>query len=344
MGNLAITYQHVADILSFTASKSKLEETLKSPNFDWDAIVIEGSKHLVLPALFCRLQSKELLHLLPTELKTYLEEITSINRNRNISIIKQVRSITQLLTKNKIEHVFLKGSALLVLGYYEDNAERMVGDIDILVAADQISDAFEIIKNNGYDETFGYAYKTIKYRHLDRLISKTELAAIEIHSDLLNDNYRHYINSNEVINSKQYINSIPIPSAYYLGKHPIYAWQINDNGYYYKTIHFKYYYDSIILKVHLNQKLLKDLAKDKYGKSYLQLLQFYFEEIKTYKLSNSNESYEKLHLNYLDNKLYKRILMPIKKGYHYIFTRFKLLMNNKYYRNHLFKKIFISKI
>jgi hypothetical protein len=344
MGNLAITYQHIADILSFTVSKLKLEETLKNPDFDWDAIVVEGSKHLVLPAIFCRLKSKALLHVLPTELKIYLEEITSINRNRNRSILKQVHSLSKILNETKIDHVFLKGSALLALGCYEDNAERMVGDIDILVASEHLNTAFKIIKNNGYENTFGYAYKTIGHRHLDRLISKTELAAIEVHSNLLNDNYSHYIDSNKMIKSKRYVNNISIPSIYYLSKHHIYAWQINDDGYYYKSIHFKYCYDSIILKVSSNEELLQGLIKNKYGTTYLYILKLYFEEFKTIPLSNKRKSYQNLHLNYLDKKLYKKILMPIKKGYYYISTRFILIMNNKYYRRHLLKKIFVSKI
>jgi hypothetical protein len=190
MGNLAITYRHIADILSFETSNSQLETLLKDPSFDWNIIVVEGSKHLVLPAIYCRLKAKRLLHVLPVELETYLKDITSINRNRNASVLKQVQFIAQLLKKHHIDHVFLKGSALLALGCFEDNAERMVGDIDILVSKDQLTTAFELIKANGYNKTFGYAYETIGFRHLDRLISPLALAAIEIHSDLLIEKYK----------------------------------------------------------------------------------------------------------------------------------------------------------
>ena len=66
MGAVSNTYHIIADILSFETLNSKLETTLSHKTFDWDAIVIEGSKHLVLPAVYCRLKSKQLLHLLPT--------------------------------------------------------------------------------------------------------------------------------------------------------------------------------------------------------------------------------------------------------------------------------------
>ena len=343
MGNLAVTYQYIADILSFESSTSKLEKSLTNPTFDWDAIVVEGSKHLVLPTIFCRLKAKQLLYVLPKELEIYLEDITAINRNRNTSILKQVRSIAQLLNKNKIEHVFLKGSALLALDSYEDIAERMIGDIDILVAKDQVNSAFELIKNNGYNNTFGYAYKTIGFRHLDRLISNSELAAIEIHSELLNPNYRDYIDLNKVLESKRVEGGVSIPSNYYLGKHHIYAWEINDNGYYYKTIHFKYLYDSIILNVFADKDLLRDVSKDKYGQMYLQLAQFYFNDFKGVSDNESATSYQTQHLNYLDNSVYKSLYKPIKKSYSYIHNRIKLITANKFYRQHLLKKILLKR-
>ncbi|BAO76174.1 nucleotidyltransferase family protein [Winogradskyella sp. PG-2] len=344
MGNLAITYQHIADILSFTSSNSKLEKTLKKSNFDWDSIVIEGSRHLVLPAIFCRLKSKKLLHTLPKELESYLEEITAINRNRNKTILKQIHKISNLLNENKIDYVFLKGAALLALGCYEDNAERMVGDIDILVAETQIKSASQIIKNNGYNFNYGYAYKTIDYRHLDRLISNTELAAIELHSNLLKKNYRYLIDIDKVLKSKSKVFDIYIPSNHYLSKHNVYAWQINDSGYYYKAIHLKHYYDSIKLNLDSNQDLLQDLTTNKYGEFYLQIAQMYFTEFKNIPITKKSKSFKKQHINYLDNWFYKNVLVPIKKSQYFFSTRYQLIINNKYYRQHLIKKIFLQKI
>lgn len=343
MGNLAITYRHIADILSFETSNSQLETLLKDPSFNWDIIVIEGSKHLVLPAIYCRLKAKRLLHVLPVELETYLKGITSINRNRNASILKQVQFIAQLLKKHHIDHVFLKGSALLALGCFEDNAERMVGDIDILVSKDQLTTAFELIKANGYNKTFGYAYETVGFRHLDRLISPLALAAIEIHSDLLIERYRDLIAINSVLKSKRYVNTIAIPSSYYLGKHQILAWQLNDKGHFYKTLNLKTLYDSIVLKVPLNTSLLLDLSKFKFGQSYLELAKYYFDEFCCVLSKKTSESYRNIHLKYLVNPYYRLVIKPIKQGYEYIVIRLKLVTYNKSYRKHVLKKIFISK-
>ena len=96
MNNLAVTYQHIADILSYDSDTSKLESILSQAEFNWDAIVKEGSKHLVLPAIFCRLKSKQLLHVLPTDLLSYLKYITELNRNRNSIVITKKISVERI--------------------------------------------------------------------------------------------------------------------------------------------------------------------------------------------------------------------------------------------------------
>lgn len=343
MRNLSITYKHIADILSFETSKFNLEEHLKNPAFDWDAIVIEGSKHLMLPAIYCRLKSKQLLHVLPEELELYLEKITSINRNRNKKILKQVHAISNLLNKHNIDHVFLKGSALLALGCYEDDAERMVGDIDILVSIDELHFAFKLIKNQGYNKTFGYAYETIEFRHLDRLISHKELAAIELHSDLLNTKFRNLIEVNKVLSTKIVIDTIAIPNSYYLSKHQILAWQLNDKGHFYYALNFKSFYDSLILNIYSNSRLLSDLLKLKFGQSYLELAKYYFKEFDNVQLTNKSKSHINLHLKYINNPFYSKLLKPIKQCYNYGLIRLNLISTNKFYRTHLLKKIFLPK-
>ena len=158
MSRLRETYQTIADILSFTTSNTSLEATLSAADVDWDAIVVHGSRQLVIPTLYCRLKQRQLLHLLPEDLDLYLHDITSQNRKRNKAILEEVTMLSTLFKKHHIEHVFLKGAALLASGYYEDIAERMIGDIDILVATKQLDKAFELLQQHSFKPiavTFG---------------------------------------------------------------------------------------------------------------------------------------------------------------------------------------------
>ena len=125
--------QLIADILSFNTNQEALSEQFKHKPTDWDAVVIVASQHLMLPALYCQIKAKDLLHLIPEDLQLYLEEITAINRGRNEVLLKEVHEISEILKKEQIDHVFIKGTALLASDVFKDPAERMIGDIDILV-------------------------------------------------------------------------------------------------------------------------------------------------------------------------------------------------------------------
>lgn len=343
MGNYSKTYHHIADILSFETSNDSLELTLNNPKFNWDSIVVEASKYLVLTTVFCRLKSRNLLHTLPEELLTYLEELASVNRNRNASILKQVYRISRILNEHSIEHVFLKGTALMAAEKYDDLAERMIGDIDILVEKTQIQDAFNILKSKGYNKTFGYAYENKGFRHLDRLISGHELAAIELHSDLLIKKHRSLINLSEVFQSKVIVNGIAIPSSYHLSLHQIWGWQLNDLGHYYNFPSLKVLYDSILLKSYTNEDLIKDISKLKFGNSFLQLAKTYFLE---YNTIQSNFYMNYINLTHNLSMLCKpiRVFLNLTKvSYYNIHKRIDLLINNKSYTNHIINKLFSMK-
>ena len=344
MGHLADTYQHIATILSFDIPPQDLEHRLSRSDFNWDAIVIEGSKHLLLPAIYCRLKAKQLLHVLPEALHTYLEELTAINRNRNKALLHQIHAISQLFNRHQIDHVFLKGAALLALGCYKDHAERMVGDIDILISKPQLHTAFELLKANGYPKTFGFAYDNKNFRHLDRLISDDFLAAVELHDQLLIPKYRHLIDVTDVLNTKVVSHSISIPNSYYLSLHPILGWQINDMAYFYKDIHFKYVYDSVVLAVHANQALISKLLSDTFGSGYLELAKLYFKEFSEIPSTSRMANYSASHQNYRDKRFYRKVLKPIKQGYKFVTHRIYQILSNPSYRKHALKKIFIRKI
>jgi hypothetical protein len=337
------TIQLIADILSFEHSKTALENSLGNPSCDWDALVMEGSKQLVLPALYCRLKAKQLLHLLPEDLETYLADITQINRNRNQAILEQVQDISKLLNSHDIEHVFLKGTALLALGCYADQAKRMVGDIDILVQPSQVHMAFDLLKSNGYDQTFGFAYENKEFRHLDRLIAEDKLAAIELHTELLNKNHRALIDALSLLNSSRISNGIKVPDPYYLSKHLLLAWQLNDKGHVYKVPNLKSLYDLIVLNAHKDAYFISSALELKYGQSYLALAKLYFKDFSQVSSTTYMTYIVCSHKMIMSFSPLKVSVMTLKRSYLFIANRLHLLLFNGNYRKHVIKKIFLSK-
>ena len=344
MDNLATTYQYIADILSFETPNSKLEKSISDPTFNWDTIVIEGSKQLVLPAIYCRLKAKQLLHLLPEELINYLEEITNINRSRNLRILNQVHSISQILNQHNIDHVFLKGTALLASGYYNDEGERMIGDIDILVEKSEVYNAFDILKNSGYNKTFGFAYNKKDFRHLDRLISENELAAIELHTELLNKRHWPLLNMPSILKSKKIKNTIPIPNTHDLSQHLILSWQLNDKGHYYNMISLKSIYDLISIETYKDKNHIDTLLDSKYGQSYLVLAKYYFTEFSDVTSNNYMTYRGFFHKMKMSFKPLRVIINYIQLITIFITSRLHLIYTNKSYTKHIIKEKFLKKI
>jgi len=281
MNNLAITYQHIADILSFETPKSQLEKTLSQASFNWETIIKEGSKHFIIPTIYCRLKTKQLLHLLPEDLIAYFEYITSENRKRNEIVLMQVHSISELFNSEHIEHVFLKGSALLALGCFNDIAERMLGDIDILVAPNQLKKAYNLLCKNGYypsKQTLGNDF--FEHKHLPRLkteLSPTRIAAVEIHRKLFVTYSTTELEHLSIFKDKKEHNNVFTPSIKHLMMHNVLNFQINDYGALYNSISFRSIYDTIILQQ--KYKGNKEWYKNKIFKKYFIYSSLFFNDI-----------------------------------------------------------------
>ena len=209
----------------------------------WDKFVKIGSSHYVIPALYFKLKERDFLKLLNTELVSYLEEIYNQNYNRNKELVKEVNEISHLLKSNNINHVFLKGSALVSSIYKESIGIRMVGDIDILIAKDQIHKAKNLLEISGYSPIkypFGpFFKKNGKEKHLDRLINKNKLFAIELHFKINDRKIKH----EDFLDSKKMINYNFIPKTSNLLFHSIINFQFNDYGSLRATFHFRTLFD-----------------------------------------------------------------------------------------------------
>jgi len=336
MANLATTYQNIADILSYKSSRDDLEKTLSSKDFNWDNIVIEGSKHLVLPAIYCQLKAKALTHVLPKELDTYLKEITTLNRNRNNEVLFQITTLSELLNANEIEHVFLKGAALISGGFYDNFAARMLGDIDILISKDHLDIAFKVLKDNSYypiEQTLGDDF--FEHKHLPRLKTDNYISAVELHRKLFVSHKDNELSNSNILALKQTVNKVTIPSSKHLLLHNVLNYQINDKGSLYNSISFRSAYDSLTIQNIKKEVSIKD---SKIIRKYFNILSIFFEDFpKKYKKKNFTTlfyTYKLKHIGFY--KFWNRSLKLID----FLWTvlgRTPHFIKNKAYRNALLK-------
>jgi hypothetical protein len=180
-----------------------------SDYIDWQQFVMLCSNHLILPAIYLKFRKYRILKYLPKEVSDHLFQIFELNVTRNKNIYIQLREITDTLNKNNIYPIFLKGAAHLLDGVYSSIGERMMGDIDFLVAEKDYLTAARIMKNEGYTKVRDTpTYKDIRYfKHYPRLIHQDFEAVIEIHRIPVDENYLSWFNSKTIESKKKTIAS-----------------------------------------------------------------------------------------------------------------------------------------
>lgn len=229
---------------------------IKTGLVEWEKIVQISSGHYVFPALYIQLKQAGLLGELPPELVDYMEDITNLNRVRNMQIMDQAIEITKLLNHNGISPIFLKGSAHLFDGLYIDIAERIIGDIDILVPEDKMVESAEILIKDGYKSSMIFNPKnSVVTKHYPRLINANKIAAVEIHRQIMNFPFYKSIDLYSILKEKRKLNlphNAYVMSDEYQIIHNILNTQINDSGYIYSKIFLRQCYDLLLLSQKTN--------------------------------------------------------------------------------------------
>ena len=229
-------------------NRDKIEIILKTADVDWEAVVKVSSSHLVFTTIYCNFKRVDFLKYLPADLVDYMKHITDLNRERNQQIITQAKELNSLLLDKGVRPIFLKGTGNLLAGIYEDIAERMVGDIDFIFSKKDYPNAITILRDNGYSEVKKCKYYFPYEKHYRRLQKENNIAAIEIHRELLDvKKYKKEFNYSVVKKDTQVIDETSILSYANKLNLTILSKQINDSGYCYKLIPLRSAYDVFLL-------------------------------------------------------------------------------------------------
>jgi len=304
---------------------------------DWDLVVVLASQHLMLPALYYQLYNKNLLTHIPPDLELYLEEISNINRHRNSTLLEEAQEISALFNKAGIDHVYIKGMAVIATIASKDIGARMVGDLDIVIAPHQLHAAFELLQNHGYTETIEFNYINENFRHLPRQINPEKMGAIELHSEVLVHKYRALLKVDDLLNHKRVINGIYIPSEEDAILISIYTSQINDHGHLFGNLNLKPIFDCLLFGLHNKIPFLNRIAVIKQCHSFLELASIYFQELKPqYTIQSSKRIRDYYHFKINHPKI-GRFFQHTFYNLYDLLKRIRLVAYNKSYRVHLFQ-------
>jgi len=295
--------------------ESEILNDIDLDNVNFDKLITLASGHLMLPALFFNIDKKKISYLFPDDFIEYIKFIYTLNKARNTILLAEAKELSELLYENNINHIFLKGTALLMSNVFEDIGERMIGDIDFILQHKDEEKIINFLKKYGYEGKWSInPLRFFKPRHLPRCTNKNKKIAIEPHLELIDSRYRFTLNSKKLMNNfKKEIKTINTPSISSLFDHCIYNFQINDFGFHNLNYSHRSIYD--IYKLDCKNCLtIKNIKKDIF-------IKYFFLTISKFKIFDIQITY-----SFLNSYLYKcfRIF--------YIFYSKLLIINNKYFR------------
>ena len=321
---------------------------LPAPQIFWDRLVQLGSSQLVLPVIYGALKRKKLIGHTPKDLVSYLQEITHLNQKRNNAILKQIAFLSEVFNRHQIEHVFLKGAAMLITKPYNTVNERMVGDIDILVSENNLLRAQQLLINEGFDAvrnefsfTKGVLFENHQ-KHLKRIAHPNYIAAVELHRHLLGDN-NNLITPQDVLENKlQSPSGYWVPSKHQLWLHAILNWQYNDRGRTQNILGFRPVVDVLFLESCSVVEKLKTAPKA--VKHFYSLLSLYFDDYSAYYPFN-----KLIYKWQLNHKFFHKLFRLYAKLYALSsigLDRLLLLISSKTYRQKVLfnPRLFIHRI
>jgi len=261
---------------------------------DWYQFVSICDDNYVLPAIYLKFRSHNILEFLPQDLCELLLKIYELNYTRNKAILEQIKSITAILNAQNIFPIYLKGAGNLIDNLYSDLGERLMIDIDFLVPEEDFLSSAEVMKNNGYlpyEEI--EILETWKWRHYPSLYHPDFPASIEIHRIPTHHNCKWF--NLEIINNEKktasFFKGCFVPSIHHKIIHNFIHSQLSHKGHFYGNISLRDLYD-----IHLLSKqasLIEILPKIKKRKKAIA----YFAFAKTI-FDSDRQSFPKQNLKY----------------------------------------------
>lgn len=162
-----------------------LRMAIRSGMLPWEVTVGLANDHLLTPALWVMLNRKGLTEELPDELRDYLRELHKLSKERNTHLQAQLLEAIQQLNSIEIVPVLLKGAMHLVSNIYADTGMRIMSDIDLLVAREDVDNCLTALHKLGYqsepDSEHDYPEN---HHHCAPLFRPGDYASLEIHREL----------------------------------------------------------------------------------------------------------------------------------------------------------------
>jgi hypothetical protein len=154
---------------------------------DWDYIIDRGREHRFLPLLHWTLERSGVLIQVPQRAATAMSNARRRSTLRALAAQREILLLHRLLAGADIPHVFLKGAYLSRFAYPHP-ALRPLRDLDVVVASDAVSHAYDLLQAQGYtpieDRPVDVETHVQRNKHLPGLRSPSGKICVEVHAHI----------------------------------------------------------------------------------------------------------------------------------------------------------------
>ncbi|WP_029010582.1 nucleotidyltransferase family protein [Azospirillum halopraeferens] len=167
---------------------------------EWAAVLRLADASWLSGAMAWRVRTHGLTPRLPPAVRDYVDGAAELARQRAAAQVRQARRLTAHLNAAGLVPVFLKGTAALLDDLYPDPGVRLSSDIDLLLPADQVARALEVLRAAGYGGRGPRApIMDPDGKHAPSLFHPAEPFAVEVHRHVLPEPLRRGLPADDAL-------------------------------------------------------------------------------------------------------------------------------------------------
>ena len=187
----------------------------------WPIIISDAHDHLLLPAVWPRVEALGLTSEIPLPVAQVLQTTAALNLERNQRMLAEAVHIATLLNNIGIQPVALKGLAFLLTGIYADLGSRHLQDLDLLIPAADLPRALEHLQQQGFHPSD--ADELAVFRHHAAALQRPSAPQVELHHSVGTRICRRLLPAAEIFRDAQTFSlagaHFLLPSATHLASH-----------------------------------------------------------------------------------------------------------------------------
>lgn len=233
----ARAFHSICQILSVEPASGNFFGAQESDPF-WVEFTDVAMDHLVMPALAHRLDHDGAIDRMPPLVSRYLDAMLRLNRSRNEQIHEEALDLADALNEIDIVPVFLKGSAGLLTGLYDEPGFRIMSDMDVLVPLDRAEDCRHHLTGLGYAPRKQYQHP--RNKSFEIFERRTSAAPIDLHHQILDFEYRNVLSARDVmkeaVTHRWHHVEFAVPSMTHQVVINVGHAQLNDHGYWFGNL------------------------------------------------------------------------------------------------------------